>query len=67
MDEHSGIDDIEDMMVSVFNIVEEYESGEISRNQALKRAFKVIEGLKSVDESMYQEIRNDLITTILGK
>ena len=67
MDEHSGISDIEDIMVGVFKIVEEYESGKISRDQALKRALNVIEGLKSVDESMYQEIRNDLITTIIGK
>ena len=67
MDERSGISDIEDIMVSVFDIVEEYESGQISRDQALKRALKVIEGLKSVDESIYQEIKNDLITTILSK
>ena len=67
MDKHNGINDIEDIMVSVFDIVEEYESGQISRDQALKRALEVIEGLKSVDESMYQEIKNDLITTILGK
>ena len=67
MDERSGINDIEDIMVSVFDIVEEYDSGQITRDQALKRALKVIEGLNSVDESMYQEIRNDLITTIIGK
>ena len=67
MDEHSGTYDIEDIMVSVFDIVEEYEAGQISRDQALKRTLKVIEGLKSVDESMYQEIKNDLITTILRK
>ena len=64
---HSGIDDIEDIMVSVLNIVEEYELSQISRDQALKRALKTIECLKSLDESMYLEIRNDLITTIIGK
>jgi hypothetical protein len=67
MDKHSEISDIEDIMVRVLNIIEEYDSGQISRDQALKRALNVIEGLKSVDESMYQEIRNDLITTIIGK
>jgi len=67
MDEHSGAYDIEDIMVSVFDIVEDYDSGKISRDQALKRVLGVIEVLKSLDESMYQEIKNDLITTILRK
>ena len=67
MDEHSGTYDIEDIMVSILDIVEEYDSGQISRDEALKRSLEVIERLKSVDESIYQEIRNDLIITILAK
>jgi hypothetical protein len=53
-------------MVSLFDIIVEYELIQISRYKAIMRAFKVIEGLKSLDESMYQEIRNDLITIIIG-
>jgi hypothetical protein len=64
MDEHSGIDDIKDIMVGVFDIVVEYESGKISQEQALKRALEVIEVLKSLDESVYQEVKLDLINII---
>jgi hypothetical protein len=67
IDELSVNQDIEDIVVIIFDTIVRYDSGKLSQDIALKKCLKVIEGLKSLDESMYQEIRNDLITTIIGK
>jgi hypothetical protein len=59
--------DIEDIVVGIFDTILQYDSGKLSQDLALKKGLNVIEGLKNLDEVMYQEIRRDLIHTIRGK
>jgi len=59
--------DIEDIVVDIFDTIVQYDSGKLSQNLALKKGLNSIEVLKNIDESMYQEIKRDLINTIKGK
>ena len=67
LDKPTEILDIEDILVDIFDTIVQYDSGKLSQNLALKNGLNIIEGLKSIDEYMYQEIKHDLINTIKGK
>jgi len=58
--------DIEDIIVDIFDIIFQYDSGQITQDLALKKSLDIIEVLKSFNEPMYQEIKFDLTNTILG-
>ena len=64
MVESSEIIDIEDIIVDIFDTILQYDSGKITQDLALKKSLNIIEGLKSLNKSMYQEIKLDLINTI---
>ena len=66
INEPSEIHDIEDIMVGIFDTILQYDSGKLSRDLALKKSLNIIEGLKSFNESVYQEIKFDLTNTIIG-
>ena len=66
MVESSKILDIEDIIVDIFDIIFQYDSGQITQDLALKKSLDIIEVLKSFNEPMYQEIKFDLTNTILG-
>ena len=66
MDGPSETHDIEDIVVGIFDTILQYDSGKLSQDLALKRSLDIIEGLKSFNEPVYQEIKFDLINTILG-
>jgi hypothetical protein len=65
--ELSATHDMEDIVVGIFDTILQYDSGKLSQDLALKKGLNIIEGLKGLDESIYQEIRRDLINTIKGK
>jgi len=46
--------DIEDIVVGIFDTILQYDSGKLTQNLALMKGLNTIEGLKNIDESMYQ-------------
>jgi len=65
-DEASEIHDIEAIMVGIFDTILQYDSGKLSQDLALKKSLDIIEGLRSFNEPVYQEIKFDLTNTIIG-